>query len=113
MKKRYLFIFAIFVVVFLLVFVSSKPKWKDTSCPISSNTDIAFYGKTGFGGVGDLSKSWIIHFLDWWKQQDASVDYAELDSYDITRDCDLDSFDNLKLYIQPGGNAYYQQNKHK
>lgn len=110
MKIRYFLVFGIVLLIFLSAFVFARPKWKDTTCPIQSDTDIAFYGKTGFGGVGDLSRGWIIHFLDWWKTQDPTISYVELDDQDIYQDCDLDSFSNLRLYIQPGGNAYYQQN---
>ncbi len=110
MKRVYFLVFGIILLVFLSAFVIAKPKWKDTTCPITAETDIAFYGKTGFGGVGDLSKSWITHFLNWWKGYDSGVDFVELDDQDVYQDCDLDSFPNLKLYIQPGGNAYYQQN---
>ncbi|MEK6917959.1 MAG: BPL-N domain-containing protein [Nanoarchaeota archaeon] len=49
------------------------------------------------------------HFLDWWKQQDLSVKYAILDANDIKSDCNLVNYPNVKVYIQPGGNAYYQQ----
>jgi hypothetical protein len=79
------------------------------ACPINSSTDIAVYGQTGTGGVGDLSRSWMVHFFDWWKAQDASVDYAILDAADVKSDCVLTSYPNLKLYVEPGGDAYKQQ----
>ncbi len=92
-------------------FVIAGPPWKNNPCPIKLDTNVVFYGETGFGGVGTPSRSWMIHFLDWWKVQDSSINYVELDSGDVKTDCNLASFPNLKLYIQPGGNAYYQQNK--
>ena len=111
MKKITALFLGFVLLLGLSLFVSAKPPWKEPSCPIQTNTNIVFYGETGFGGVGDLSRSWMIHFLDWWKTQDSSINYAELDSSDIKSDCDLGSFSNLKVYIQPGGDAYYQQNK--
>lgn len=79
------------------------------ACPINQSTNIVAYTQTGLGGVGDLSSQWIVAFLDWFKSQDASLDYVELDATDVKDDCDLSSFSNLKLYIQPGGDAYKQQ----
>jgi len=109
MKYKF-FITGFILLVSLGIFVSAVPWWKQTDpCPIKDTTDVVFYGDTGFGGVGDLSRSWIISFLDWWKLQDPSLDYVELDSDDVREDCNLNEFPNLKLYIQPGGNAYYQQ----
>jgi len=106
--------FAILIFATILVtsifLVSARPRWKDP-CPINSDTNIVFYGETGFGGVGDLSRSWMIHFLSWWEQQDPSINYEELTDEHVTGECDLVSFSNLKIYIQPGGNAYYQQRK--
>ncbi len=110
MNRKYFLVFGILIVVLLLVFVSARPKWKDP-CPINSDTNVVFYGETGFGGVGDLSKDWIISFLNWWEQQDPSINYVELGDNHVTGECDLGSFENLKMYIQPGGNAYYQQNR--
>lgn len=109
MRKTFLVIAAI-IVLMTITFVSAG-KVPANPCPISSDTDIVFYGETGFGGVGTLSRSWVIHFLDWWKTQDSSISYAELDSTDIKTDCNLASFPNLKVYLQPGGDAYKQQNK--
>lgn len=109
MKLRY-FIFGIVFLVLLVVFVQAKPPAQGV-CPIQPDTNVVFYGETGFGGVGTTSKSWITHFFDWWKTQDPSVKYAILDSSDVKTDCNLANYPNVKVYIQPGGNAYYQQNK--
>ena len=110
MKKRLLLIFVLLVASILLTsLILARPPVK--TCPITQDTDIVFYGETGFGGVGTLSRSWVIHFLDWWQQQDSSIEYVELDDNSVTDLCDLDSFSNLKIYIQPGGDAYKMQNK--
>jgi len=90
------------------ILVSARPPTQPV-CPIASSTNVVFYGDNRFSAVGDLSESWIKHFLDWWKQQDSSINYVELDSADVQSECDLTA-ENIQVYIQPGGNAYYQQN---
>ncbi len=91
-----------------MFFVSAAPR--PGACPIQSDTNIVVYGDTGTGGVGSLSKSWIAHFFDWWKTYDANIKYVFLDRNDVKTDCNLANYPNVKLYVQPGGNAYYQQN---
>src|SRR3989344_2656154 len=91
-----------------MFFVSAAPK--PGACPIQQDTQIVVYGDTGTGGVGGPSKSWITHFFDWWKLQDVGVKYVFVDRNDVKTDCNLANYPNVKLYVQPGGNAYYQQN---
>jgi glutamine amidotransferase-like uncharacterized protein len=79
------------------------------SCPINSSNNIVIYGQTGTGGVGTLSKSWMTHFFDWWTAQDPSLSYRFLTSANVKTDCNLSNYPNLKLYVQPGGDAYNQQ----
>ncbi|MBW2975229.1 hypothetical protein KY366_05920 [Candidatus Woesearchaeota archaeon] len=107
--KSMLALISLLALVLMLSLASAAPPVQ--ACSIQEDTNIVFYGETGFGGVGTLSRSWIIHFLDWWEAQDPSINYTELTDDDVRDDCDLDSFSNLKVYIQPGGNAYYQQNR--
>jgi len=111
MKTKYLLIIFLALVTISIVFVTATPRWKTNPCPINSDTNIVFYGETGFGGVGTLSRSWVIHFLNWWEQQNPSINYVELDSGDIKSDCNLNDYPNIKVYIQPGGDAYKMQNK--
>ncbi len=47
MKKRLFYISLILAIAFTLTFVSARPS--QGVCPITSNTNIAFYGQTGFG----------------------------------------------------------------
>ncbi len=110
MRKKYLIFALILLILSAVIFVSAKPPARGT-CPITSDTNVVFYGETGFGGVGDLSKSWVMHFLDWWKLQDSRIKYVILDSSDVKTDCNLANYPNVKVYIQPGGDAYYQQRK--
>ncbi|MCP4693021.1 MAG: hypothetical protein GY859_33575, partial [Desulfobacterales bacterium] len=79
------------------------------ACP-SNGTVFAIYTTTGTGGVGDLSKAWILNFFEWWEDQDGGVTFAELGYQDV-RNCNLADHSTLKLYVQPGGNAYKQQKK--
>jgi len=111
MKKNYIFLILVLAILLLGVVAVNAKRPAPSTCPITSETDIVFYGETGWGGVGTLSRSWVIHFLDWWKTQDPSINYVELDSGHVKGECDLDSFSNLKIYIQPGGDAYKMQNK--
>ncbi|MEK6926011.1 MAG: BPL-N domain-containing protein [Nanoarchaeota archaeon] len=108
-SKFLIVVFISFVIAFS-GFAYAKPPVSNP-CPIQPDTNVVFYGQTGFGGVGDLSKSWITHFFDWWKQQDPSIKYVILDSGDLKTDCNLANYPNVKIYVQPGGNAYYQQKK--
>ncbi len=101
-------------IVFLaltLIFISVGSAWpKQGTCPIQSNTNVVIYGDTGFGGVGIPSLSWQKHFFDWLASYNPGLHYVILDKNDVKTDCNLASFPNVKLYVQPGGNAYYQQN---
>jgi len=58
-------------------------------------------------GVGPASLIWVEDLLWWWKQTDQTIDYVGLTSEDFVN-CDLKSFPNLKIYINPGGDAYDQ-----
>lgn len=100
----------IFLLIFSLALVAARPKWKpiEPTCPITQDTDIVFYGENAFSAVGDLSESWITHFLNWWNAQDNDFQYLELSTDDVIN-CNFDDYPNLKVYIQPGGNAYQQQ----
>lgn len=101
-----LFVAFIFGVLFFTVGVFAA---SSGSCPIKSDTEIVIYGDTGTGGVGALSKSWIGHFMSWWQGYDSKVKYVFIDRNDVKNDCNLLLYPNVKLYVQPGGNAYYQQ----
>ena len=81
-----------------------------TACPIAPDTDFAVYGQTFKGGVGTSSRSWMAHFFDWWKAQDPSVDYLFLTAAQAQACTNLKAtYPNLKMWVQPGGNAYDQQ----
>ena len=81
-----------------------------TTCPIAQGTDFAVYGQTFKGGVGSSSRSWMAHFFDWWKAQDPTVDYLFLTAAQAQACTNIKTaYPNLKMWVQPGGNAYDQQ----
>lgn len=81
-----------------------------TACPIGPNTDFAIYGQTLKGGVGSSSRSWMGHFFGWWKSQDSTVDYLFLTAAEAQACTNIKTkYPNLKMWVQPGGNAYDQQ----
>jgi len=73
-------------------------------CPLETDTTVAYSLATG---VGEASQIWIEDLLWWWQQNDASVKYQGLTEKDI-QNCDLASYTNLRVYLNPGGNTYDQ-----
>jgi hypothetical protein len=81
-----------------------------TSCPIVASTDFAIYGQVSEGGVAASSRRWMTHFFDWWKAQDPAVDFVFLSATEAQACTNLVStYPNLRMWVQPGGNAYDQQ----
>ena len=97
-------ILMVFVLVTNLLAVNAYAK-RPKSCPIKNTTDFVYYSGSG---ASSLSQSWMVHFLDWWKAQDPDIDYMDLSAAEVAA-CDMTSFPNLAMYIQPGGNAYLAQ----
>lgn len=88
----------------LLIAVVPYVLVKSASCPITNTTNIV-YSKVS--GVGGASLIWVQNLLAWWKAEDLSINYLGLTAVDI-QSCDLASFNNLRVYINPGGDAYNQ-----
>jgi glutamine amidotransferase-like uncharacterized protein len=101
--KRKLILIA-FVLLTNLVAVDAYAG-RAVSCPIKGSTDFVYYSGSGATSV---SQSWMVHFLDWWKAQDSTIDYMDLSAAEIAA-CDLSSYPELDMYIQPGGDAYLAQ----
>lgn len=74
------------------------------NCPITNSTTVVY---STVNGVGPASLIWVEDLLWWWQQTDPNVQYIGLTSEDFVN-CDLKSFPNLKLYVNPGGDAYDQ-----
>lgn len=73
-------------------------------CSIKNDTNIAY---STVNGVGPASKIWVEDLLWWWKSYEPSINYVSLSAKDF-QECDFASFANLRVYINPGGNAYDQ-----
>jgi Biotin-protein ligase, N terminal len=82
----------------------------ETSCPIVASTDFAIYGQVSEGGVAASSRRWMAHFFDWWQAQDPAVGYVFLSAAEAQACTNLKStYPDLRMWVQPGGNAYDQQ----
>lgn len=90
------------VVVALLVFAAVAQA--APQCVIRPDTQIV-YSKAD--GVGGASIVWVEDLLWWLKSHDPSVTYQGLEDADVQY-CDLASMTNLRIYLNPGGNAYNQ-----
>ena len=78
--------------------------YAESSCPITDDIRIVY---SLVNGVGPASKIWVEDFLWWWQAYDPSVRYLGMTAEDMQA-CDFASYPNLKVYINPGGNAYDQ-----
>lgn len=79
------------------------------SCPINADTKVVYFAGMDHEGTPSDTRGWMENFLDWAENRDASFKIQGLNSQDIRKNCQLSDHSNLKLYIQPGGNAYKQQ----
>lgn len=70
-----------------------------SNCPIQNDTTIAY---SLVDGVGPASEIWVQDLLWWWQSYDPSVKYVPLYEKDF-QNCDLQSYPNLRVYINPGG----------
>lgn len=73
-------------------------------CPLTDDVRIVY---SLVNGVGPASKIWVEDLLWWWQQADPSLRYTAVDAAALQH-CDLASFPNLRVYINPGGDAYSQ-----
>ena len=71
------------------------------ACPLTAAHSVVYSRATGVGGA---SVVWIQDLLWWLKGANPSLEYIGLVEAQIQA-CDLASFPNLRLYINPGGNA--------
>eukprot|EP00047_Mylnosiga_fluctuans_P011827 m.23029 g.23029 ORF g.23029 m.23029 type:complete len:295 (-) comp3840_c0_seq1:25-909(-) len=79
------------------------------ACPLAADTAIAVYAALDAGGVGDNSHAWTRRFFEWFSEPNPSLTWVELpDPQHVSRDCVFTEFPSLKLYVQPGGDAYNQ-----
>lgn len=75
------------------------------ACPIKRSTVIAVY-RDQAGGVGDHSAKWTTAFFDWLSAANSGLDVAYVDvAADLFGCSALATYDNLVLWVQPGGEA--------
>ena len=81
------------------------------ACPLRNSTRIVYSIARTSGpnpqGVGPASQVWIADLLWWWSRHDPSVTYQSLTASELQA-CELAAFPNLRVFLNPGGNAYYQ-----
>jgi len=76
-------------------------------CPIQNSTTVAVF--KGTGAASDCV-SWETHFWDWWGAANpGKLETVFLLNAQLQRECQLANYPNLRMYVQPGGNAYDQQ----
>lgn len=102
MKKEWMLLTIMMISVLGPALADAK---RPASCPIQSDTNFVYYSGSG---AGSASQSWMVHFLNWWQDQDPSVSYMDLSAREV-QNCTFQNYPALKMYIQPGGNAYQQQ----
>jgi hypothetical protein len=75
------------------------------ACPIKAETTVAYFA--GDGATADC-QDWEKHFFAWWGRGEPRIVVQRMTAA-ATKRCDLARYPNLKLWVQPGGNAYDQQ----
>jgi len=79
-------------------------------CPLKDETTVAYYA--GHGATSDC-QDWEENFFTWWAKAEPKVVYHRMTALNTEKDCDLSTYPNLKLWVQPGGDAYDQQTSMK
>lgn len=79
-------------------------------CPITNSTTVVIY--TGVGVPEDCNQ-WETKFFQWWQKSEPAVEFVYVSGpelHSLASSCTLSDWPNLKVYVQPGGDAYSQQN---
>lgn len=84
--------------------ISNTIAYSNSRCPIADNTNIVY---SMVNGVGPASIRWVQDFLWWWKSYDDSINYIGLNEADF-QNCRFTDYPNLRIYVNPGGDAYDQ-----
>lgn len=86
----------------------AAPLASTAGCPLTPTTSVAVYADED-GGVGPGSHAWTAAFFTWWAAANPDeLEWVELSSAALTTDCALTDFPSVKLYVQPGGDAFNQ-----
>ena len=94
----------------LLALAASLLSAAHAACSIPRTAEVAVYSDTA-GGVGPNSAVWSKAFFDWLASANPELEVAYItDATEIAfpGGCDLSSLPALKLWVQPGGDAYEQ-----
>ena len=75
-----------------------------STCPIRSDTTVVY---SIASGVGAASQVWVEDLLWWWASSDPSLKYQSLAASE-TQACALAKFPSLRVFVNPGGDAYNQ-----
>lgn len=78
------------------------------ACNIKSSTTIVLYDGVG---TGTFSSRWENEFWTWWAGADPAVEWVTVSGPQLNTGsgCKLSDYPNVKLYVQPGGDAYQMQ----
>ena len=74
------------------------------ACPLTAETQIVYSRATGVGGASNI---WVHDLLWWLCEGGKTCSYLGLNETEI-QSCEFASYTNLRLYINPGGDAYNQ-----
>jgi len=77
------------------------------ACRISSNANVVLYDGIG---TGTYSRQWEEKFWSWWANEDSRIVVSKLTGPELAPPCRLRDYSNVRLYVQPGGDAYEMQN---
>jgi glutamine amidotransferase-like uncharacterized protein len=84
----------------------AAPLRSSARCPLTDATSVAVYADEA-GGVGPGSHAWTAAFFAWWAAANpGALVVTELTAAALTTDCALTDFPGLRLYVQPGGDAF-------
>lgn len=84
----------------------------EQACGISPDTNVVRYDGVG---TGKYSKQWEDSFWTWWGQANKGIKVTTVSGPNLATKagCRLGDYPNLKVYVQPGGDAYDMQNSIK
>lgn len=82
------------------------------ACSISPDTNVVRYDGVG---TGKYSTQWEDHFWTWWGQANKEIKVAKVSGPNLATKagCRLGDHPNVKVYVQPGGDAYDMQDSIK
>lgn len=83
---------------------SAEVPLRSAECPLASTTNVVY---STVSGVGTASRIWTEDLLEWWRDRNPAIEYQSLDETQLSQ-CDARQFANVRLFVNPGGDAYDQ-----